>query len=226
MPATSPSATIAPERVERYMPARLKRLVPSEPARGEQRPVFGRQDLHPKRRWVGCRRDIGARSTPRCALERNTGDRHVWLDPEVRSAHPRSGRPAASGESPSRGDRDTGLPGAAITPSWSIAVRSSRVAQCSARRPSSTRNQCVCSALKNRPVGGITPLSRPRFVPSLRTLATTVLPSPDERERRHAEIGKLSQQPLRDLPQMLGPIHQTKPRPVRTARWRVRRRLL
>ena len=89
-----------------------------------------------------------------------------------------------------------------------MAVRSSRVAQCSARRPPSTRNQCVCSALKKRPVGGITPFRRPRFVPSLRTLATTVSPSQANASGRHPKIGKLRQQPLRDLAQMLRPIHR------------------
>ena len=36
-----------------------------------------------------------------------------------------------------------GGPGGAMTPSWIIAGRSSRVAQCSTSRPFSTRNQCV-----------------------------------------------------------------------------------
>jgi hypothetical protein len=58
-----------------------------------------------------------------------------------------------------------------------MAGRSSRVAQCSASFPSTTRYQWLCLAEKRLPVGGITPLSLPVFVPSERTRAATMSPS-------------------------------------------------
>jgi hypothetical protein len=86
-----------------------------------------------------------------------------------------------------------------ITPIWSIAVRSSRVAQCSQSFPPATRYQWLCSATKRLLLGGAKPPSLPRFVPGGADADGDHVGVGDDRFNRHLEVGELCPQPCDHL---------------------------
>jgi hypothetical protein len=119
---------------------------------------------------------------------------HVSADirPLGPADHARTGR---FGAQPARG-----CPGGWITPIWSIAVRSSRVAQCSQSFPPAIRYQWLCSATKRLLVGGAKPPSLPKVGARGADADGDHVGVGDDRFNRHLEVGELCPQPTDHLP--------------------------